>query len=268
MNGKGQVAAILTVGAAAFSGGVALGHFLAQKKVQQRIDEELNRIWREQMNAKKNVQTTHGIVRGPDVAAVDGLGRGILDDPRESPERVITRGRLESVSLVADENAPGRIISVDDEPYGTGTGPEVAEHILDVATTNIFDTSIPGWDYEKELNERSEKDIYIITYDEFYGDELHYKQDQLTYYQGDDVLVDSMNKPVHNYHRFVGDEMKFGHGSKDPNVVFIRNEKQMIEWEIALDTGRYETEVLGLDVEEEYEEKDLKHSAVQKFRRE
>lgn len=252
MNGK-QIGAVLTVGAAAFSGGIALGHFLAQKRVQATIDAELNRIWKIQRDATRTMidYNKHDIASTEEVIS---SGRPVLatrTDPRESPERTILRERIPIV-----------------KEYGTGTGPEVAEHILDVETTNIFDNSIPDWDYEKELNERSEKEIYIITYDEFYGDELHYKQDQLTYYKGDDVLVDSLNKPIHKYVEFVGDEMKFGHGSKDPNVVFIRNERHRMEWEIALDLGRYEVEVLGLEVEGEYEQQDLKHSAVQKFRRE
>jgi len=215
MNGKGQIVAIATVvGATAFSGGVALGHFLAQKKVQKAIDEELNRIWQQNRLEKKA-----NMVPVTDESIVES-GDSDLKDPRETPaRRVITSGKLHSWGPAVD--GPGEIISVTPvEEYGTGTGPVV---------TDIFDHTIPDWDYELELNDRSTKDIYVITHDEFYGDELHYKQDQLTYYKGDDILVDSLNKPIHRYDRFVGDQMKFGHGSKDPNVVFVRNETQRME---------------------------------------
>jgi hypothetical protein len=52
----------------------------------------------------------------------------------------------------------------------------------------------------------------------------------------------------------------FGHGSGDPNVVYIRNEKLQAEYEVLRDPGSYEIEVLGGHVEREMQEVDLKHS--------
>lgn len=119
------------------------------------------------------------------------------------------------------------------------------------------------WNYEEEMKERSPDAPYIIHHDEFHAREYEYPQTTLTYYAGDDVLVDEKDVPIYNYARIVG-ELKFGHGSQDESIVYVRNEKLEGEYEIILENGHYAIEVLGQEMEESTS-KDLKHS-VPKFR--
>lgn len=129
---------------------------------------------------------------------------------------------------------------------------------------NVFHNTNDDWDYESELSTRTKEAPYIIHVDEFMGNELGYDQETMTYYAGDDILADKTDTPLYNFEEILG-EFKFGHGTNDPNVVYIRNEKIRMEWEVLLHTGRFEIEVLGHSIEDEYEEKELRHS-VQKFR--
>lgn len=76
-----------------------------------------------------------------------------------------------------------------------------------------------GWDYEKQRTEREDQYIYVIHRDEYAGNEMGYHQATLTYYQGDDYLVDPLNTPIYNHRELVGSELPFGFGSGDPNVV-------------------------------------------------
>lgn len=131
---------------------------------------------------------------------------------------------------------------------------------------NIFDPPVDtDWDYEIERNTRSNKPIYIIHRDEFFNEESGLKQGQLSWYAGDGVLADELSHPIYNHTDIIGDCLQFGHGSNDPNVVYIRNETQRMEWEVCLDLGRYDVEVLGADVEDVYQSQDLKHSALRRF---
>lgn len=137
------------------------------------------------------------------------------------------------------------------------------------------------WDYDEELAKRTPDQPYVIHRDEFYENTHDYSQYTLTYYSGDDILVDEEDAPIYGYHKVVGD-LKFGHGSQgDPNVFFVRNDKLRAEYEIINDPGLYSVEVLGLSIEdnvrarrvrEQREEKGqgLKHSnsGVPKFRQE
>jgi hypothetical protein len=131
--------------------------------------------------------------------------------------------------------------------------------------TNIFAGTDEEWDYATEINRRG-SDPYVLHVDEFIANELDYDQHTMTYYVGDDILADENDIPVYNYSNVVG-ELKFGHGSKDPNLVYIRSENVRTEWEIIRHSGSFETEVRGLEIESQYETQELRHArSPQRFR--
>jgi hypothetical protein len=121
---------------------------------------------------------------------------------------------------------------------------------LVVNTINVFETvtQVPEqedeWDYEAEQSSRTPHEPYIIHSDEFHSGESGLRQTTLTYYAGDDVLCDEAETPIYNAGEVVG-ELRFGHGSKDANVVYVRNEKLGGEYEIVRDEGHFAIEVLG-----------------------
>lgn len=133
---------------------------------------------------------------------------------------------------------------------------------------NVFTPVVNDqWVYEDEIAHREANpgEPCVIHYDEFMNNEMDFQQETLTYYKADDIVADQANKPIYNYSGLMG-HLKFGHGSGDETVVYIRNATIHMEWEICLDDGSFETEVLGLQVEEEYEKADIKHSQVRRFR--
>lgn len=148
----------------------------------------------------------------------------------------------------------------EQEPEPENTEDEPIRRTLFAGTTS-------EWNYEEELKARSSEEPYVIHRDEFYGDEMEFTQSTLTYYSGDDIMVDEDDSPVYNYAIVVG-ELKFGHGSEDPNVFHVRNEKRRGEYEILYDPGLYSKEVLGLDIEDNQRVKGLKHSSssVRRFK--
>jgi hypothetical protein len=131
---------------------------------------------------------------------------------------------------------------------------------------NIFTPKVHGddedWNYEQEVAARTPDKPYIIHRDEYYDNENDDRQSTLTYYEGDNILCDSHDTPVYDVENVVG-FLQFGHGSQDPNICYVRNERLMAEYEILRDGGYYQVEVLG----EALEEKDIKHSKqLPKFR--
>lgn len=128
------------------------------------------------------------------------------------------------------------------------------------AFTNVFGAEEDEWDWEAETAQRGEDAPYVIHIDEFRTDEMNYHQHTLTYYEGDDILADEKDVPIYNYSDLVGD-LKFGHGSEDRNIVYVRNDKYGAEYEVILHRGSYEVEVRGMQIEQEFASNDLKHSA-------
>lgn len=113
---------------------------------------------------------------------------------------------------------------------------------------NIFTTSDPELPSEDELRNRTEEAPYVITKDEFLTNETGYTQVTLTYYEGDEVLADDQDQSVPDLDALVGDNnvpAKFGWRSKDPNIVYVRNDAMDIEFEILRSTGKYSEEVAG-----------------------
>lgn len=109
-----------------------------------------------------------------------------------------------------------------------------------------------GWDYGTEMQGRSPNHPYIIHQDEFNNNQLELGQKTWTYYAGDDILADEDDEVVVRPELVVGEEnlKKFGHGSDDTDVVFVRNERVGIEFEICRSWKSYVTEVQGVDPEE------------------
>ena len=95
---------------------------------------------------------------------------------------------------------------------------------------------------------------YLVTEDVFFSsDEDANEIIQLTFYEDDDVLVDSFGDIVLNREEVVGTEFEenFGFGSSDPNVCYVLNGRTKRRYEIVLERGSYEMEILGA-TEEQY----------------
>lgn len=141
---------------------------------------------------------------------------------------------------------------------------------IDVEVNSV--TTVTVTKDEEEWDESWEEDRtsdapYVLSYSEFHRGETIGPQLNLTYFAGDDILCTSDdNAIIYNADQVVG-ALPFGRGSRDPDVVFIRNEKLGHDYEVTRVPHSYQTEVLGMEAEEEAERDDLRHSdRVVKFR--
>jgi hypothetical protein len=159
-------------------------------------------------------------------------------------------GRKVVDGVVVEEAEPDE----DDEPPPTKKG---------VVIKNVFTRSEDEWDYEVEVPRRTPDAPYIIHMDEFGEDDRDFTHATLTYYEEDDVLIDDREQPVEDSEATVGDKnlLRFGHGSTDPNILYVRNERLEMDFEIALHKGSYVKEVLGF-----IEHSDEEPNKVRKFR--
>lgn len=114
---------------------------------------------------------------------------------------------------------------------------------------NVFDENVSEtpWDYEVELRTRVKEHPYVIHAEEFKENIPEYDQVQYTYYEADDVLTDSKDVLIDDLDYVVGLEnlTKFGHGSGQTHVVYIRNEKLSLDIEICRSPGSFTEEVHG-----------------------
>lgn len=118
---------------------------------------------------------------------------------------------------------------------------------------NVFDSVKPtydewDWEAEKVLREAGAR-VFVIHQDEF-GDTDN-PETTLSYYEGDDVLCDENDRPIEDQHKLVGDCLdRFGQGSGDRNVVYIRNLDLEIDLEVTKSSKTYAEEVHGFKHED------------------
>lgn len=104
------------------------------------------------------------------------------------------------------------------------------------------------WNYEAELKSRSPESPYVIHQTEFTHSNLEYSKVEYTYYAIDEMLIDNEDEqPVPHGSDVVGeDNLKFGHGSDDVNVVYVRNDRLEMDMLIHRIDSAYEEAVLAL----------------------
>lgn len=228
------------VGAVSFGVGVAVGYAIFTYR-ERRLVRSFDEIM-EEVEEKKNQSRI-------DTNGYDSEIYVLTEDDYEHPDLVIDRSEHPSVKDIQFPNIESG---------------DVVDHIS--IFTNPLDED--GWNYEEEIKNRTPEMPYIIHVDE-YNDEIgddgiEYSKSTLTYYQGDDVLVDDQDVPIYNYEK-TASPLTFGKGSQDPSIVYIRNERLEADYEVLLDHGHYAVEVLGAEIEESFENE---KQPLPKFRQE
>lgn len=133
-------------------------------------------------------------------------------------------------------------------------GMEAAE-VPEPEVRNIFHAGeIEGWDWdvEKEIRAESNGEVpYVLHRDEYFNNEKGWEQISLTYFEGDDTLADDHDTPVDDQDAMVGlgNLAKFGHGSNDPAIVYVRNEELQLEIEILHSDGKFSEQRRGIPVD-------------------
>jgi hypothetical protein len=115
------------------------------------------------------------------------------------------------------------------------------------ATRNVFE----GMNIEDDdfvMPTPSSTRPYAITVEEYFDTEKHFDKQTFIFYEGDDVLADETGRPVDGIDDTVGLDAltRFGQGSKDRNVVYVRNQRVEMDCKIIRDRGSYQEIELGL----------------------
>lgn len=134
--------------------------------------------------------------------------------------------------------------------YGTADAEEV---------DNIFATPFGEWNYEEEVANRGKRDPYVIHADEYHSEESKFRQAQLTYYAGDDVMTDEDDQPVFNFEEIIGPLM-WGHGSNNGDLFYARNPRLEAEYEITRSYEAYAHAILGIEAEAQVVAEEVRHS--------
>lgn len=153
----------------------------------------------------------------------------VVDDARETPAAETTKPTPPVPAEEAKTQNVFRDVAVDEE----------AEQ----------ETTVREWNYARERAKRSPDIPYVIHYDERHEMD-GYSDLTLTYYEADDVLCNERDEVIPQEERegMVGERNLelFGHGSNDPSIVYVRNDRLELVIELIKSTNSYAEEVHGL----------------------
>lgn len=228
----GAVVGGLLVVAGAFEGG--------RRFERNRLNDEYNQKMEEEIERTRRHYTVMEQKPEPEEIAAEVEEE---EEPDENVRRLLEKyqGGDETVAELVKEMKPRRELEVE------------------VVEKNIFAVETDGFDYEEELKNRSPLVPYVISRAEFEEAEPGHDIMTCTWYDGDSTLCDERDQMIDDVEGTVGEAnlARFGAGSDDPNIVYIRNEKRGLDIEVVLSHESYAAAVMGFNDDDEEE---LRHS--------
>lgn len=240
--------AVAAASAMSLAGGMAAGYTIAQKKLKAQYEEAMAKEIEETKTYYSRLHKT-GDFADP-IEVLKQYAGDIIEDSEYAPtsdDNIFTKDM--------EDTEPDEIVEVEVEVTEEVTISHIDEEAepQENVVKNVFAGREPviadDWDYMSEIAERDENFPYIIHHDEYFGNETDYEQTSLTYFAGDDVLLDDRDEVIPDPDETVGESNldKFGKGSKDNNIVYIRNDKMEMDFEVVRHEGNYVKNVLGFD---------------------
>jgi hypothetical protein len=238
---KNQAVRLSFVGIVSFGVGVSGGHLVTKRKYEALIEDEITEIRQSYLEREQDLltrmadETPDGeVINIPQKPSLAEMVKDYTSHSMVDPEET---GEDQQHDSDISESEP------DADPE-----PELTDEVR--KTVSIFDGSaIEEFDQEAEeaWREEHEGEPFIISREEFLENDPEYNQVTITNFEEDDVLADEQDRPVDNMVQVVGKDavFKFGYGSGDNNVVYVRNPELEIDLEVLRSTGGYAATVLG-----------------------
>lgn len=248
--------------ASAWAASIGLSAFAGYKYAEKRLNKELETVLDEEIQATKNLYAK--------------LNKDGMDTPQEAVAKLAPEVEVEDTKVAAAnamstykgqnvELTPNGIVEIVKDPL------EI-EVILDVEEEhNIFVNGVPivqsMYDSEEEALARKNGVPYVVSVQEYDENPDDHEQVVLTWFEVDNTLVDEDEKVIDDVENTVGSAnmYKFGHGSNDSEVVYVRNESRQADYEVTRSQFSYQESVLGLTLDDDGPT--LEHSSRRNTRR-
>lgn len=165
-------------------------------------------------------------------------------------EQVATEEALDEIEAELNSTPPEVQVLLDE--YAGEKKDPVAYHKIKTSDVKVANK-------EKELfvrpvfqQDENRGPIHVISLQEYEENEPSYQQETLTWYAGDETLTDVREDIIEDYTNIIGEHAlsRFGDVSEDENVVHVRNNVLMVDYEILRSPGTYQQDVLGMEPED------------------
>lgn len=248
----------LLINGGIFVAGAGLGFgtgYLVYKKKYERISEEEIESVREAYakNAKPKPNLSD---------LVQDIRNAKEENDEETVQSIVDRHGYTSTNMETDTDTfrqtAGRVPTVQ-ELIRLGAGEPIEDVVrnaadhdddnvqeINILKDNLFDNP-PDQDPEdlddgvEDVGPRGPERPYVIETVEWYTNNTNYDQVTLVYWADDEVLVDDAGRVIHEVETVVGNTNlhRFGFLSDNVDIVYVRNEKLKVDYEITKDERNY-----------------------------
>lgn len=259
---------IIITAVASAVGGAAVGSAITYRVVHKKAEKKAQAFADEQI---QNVKDTYKLLRKEPpydnpVTAVkaynDRLDELQYLSSNAEEAAIIAANEAAEEAVEEAKEAVDELVETIDEVEEGHIGEflvtdEEAEAAQNPVVRNIFDEARRrsaqieaelGPDQFDALKTRDAQAPFRISTDEFMDDENNFSKITITYFEGDDVLVDERESVIPDIDGVIGREtlQHFGEDSDSKDTVFVRNERLQTDFEVVRETGTYTQMVLGV----------------------
>lgn len=230
--------------------GFALGYVYCDRKMLRIYDEAMQ----DEMEKMRHHYKT--LYKGEEFSTPESTARHLNRDVEEE----LHQHQIEDLEEINEETVKKVARRLQQKVDYTKIPPSKRPPVKKVVVTvkedhtegalNIIADDFPG--IPVDLPPDDPDGPYVINKDMFFENQSGYKQITLTWFAGDNILMDENDGVVETVAENVGERnlTRFGYLSGDTNVVYIRNERLEVDFEILLSTGHYREIVLGENIQE------------------
>lgn len=193
----------------------------------------------------------------------DEILKNEIAEAKEFYKRAAKSDEFETIDSTANALLPEAVEALQEYQGGEGEW-EQPKSVLEsrataaptqirVETTNVFVDNRDDrfvWDQDVEDARRAQLENgvpYVISEMEHEENAPGHEQATLTWYEKDQVLLDDKDEIVDNVDYVAGEDnlLRFGEGTMDKNLLYVRNDRITLDLEIIRSFGSYAEEVLG-----------------------
>lgn len=234
----------LTLG---FIGGFAIGRYRAKKEFMANLDEEIQKILQDDED-RRNQPRPEGWVDYSKPPIGEALAD--LEPPAELDTPIYDDMITQYGGHTLDEL---RQVQEGKETVSPEKLKELQEHFDNRPLSPRNPAPEPEPEPELKELDRSVRTLdkpYVISIDEYHEDEDEGQEKiTITYYVGGEtpILATEDGRVIDDIEYAVGENnlQRFGEGSQDPNIVYIRNHQNGLDYEVVRSQRSYSEAVLG-----------------------
>ena len=197
--------------------GIAIGFTVGYKVAEKRLQTKYSKLAEEEISEMREHYQQ----------------KMVAVEPKPPLDKVM-KERYSEVELQAIKETNAQFPPEEEVQEGV-----VVQEVEETTQVNVFDSE--DWNYAAEIAKRDPEVPYIIHVDEFSQNEPEHDQLTYTYYEVDDVLADQQENTIDDMDAVIGlgNLGRWGHGSKDEHIVYIRNEEMKTDFEVVRDRWKF-----------------------------